>query len=56
MQRVILFSQPGEVMDEIVPRLFPKELSNKVFAYIPSDGDESPNEALVTDLVAENSK
>lgn len=39
MKTCILFSVPlPSVIKKISPKLFPQELENKVFAYIPSDG------------------
>ena len=39
MKRYILFSNPTkDVMPTIIPLLFPKELENKVLAYMPCEG------------------
>lgn len=43
MKRIILFSipTPGNI-DTILNLVFPKEMNNKVFAYMPSDGANCP--------------
>lgn len=39
MKRYVLFSMPSpEVIESIIPLIFPKELEKKVVAYMPSDG------------------
>lgn len=39
MRRLILFSLPLEQVEQaIVPLMFPKEITHKVFAYMPSEG------------------
>ena len=39
MKRLLLFSRPGEtVKQKIVPLLFPHEIDQKVFAFLPSEG------------------
>jgi len=49
MKRIILFSSPeGKHFDKILELTFPKELKNKVLAYMPSNGSETKQE--YTDL------
>jgi len=49
MKRIILFSTPeGKHFDKILDLTFPKELKNKVLAYMPSNGSETKQE--YTDL------
>ncbi len=39
MKRLILFSEPSEdILEKIKSKLFPDEFSNKIFAYMPSNG------------------
>lgn len=39
MKRIILFSQPSENnFEELVKNLFPRELENKIMAYMPTNG------------------
>lgn len=43
MKKIIVFSQPTEKdFDKILDRIFPKELLNKVLAYMPADGANCP--------------
>lgn len=43
MKRLILFSTPTEAnMKQMLDAFFPAEIANKVFAYMPSDGANSP--------------
>src|SRR3989344_4506510 len=45
MKRILLFSQPvGPHMDKIAKFLFPKELENKIMAYMPTNGHQSKQE------------
>lgn len=49
MKRIVLFSSPvTSKFNEILDLIFPETLKNKVFAYMPSDGANSPQE--FTDL------
>jgi dipeptidase E len=43
MKRVVLFSTPTPTnIVKILEQIFPKELNNKVLAYMPSDGSNAP--------------
>jgi len=43
MRRIVLFSTPTPTnLDKILELVFPKEIENKVFAYMPSDGANCP--------------
>jgi len=43
MKRIILFSTPTPSnLDKILSLVFPREIANKVFAYVPSDGANCP--------------
>lgn len=43
MRRIVLFSTPTpNNLDKILNLVFPKEITNKVFAYMPSDGANCP--------------
>jgi dipeptidase E len=45
MKRIILFSTPTPSnLDKILDLVFPKEIANKIFAYMPSDGANCPQE------------
>lgn len=49
MKRIILFSSPiGKHFEKILELTFPKELDNKILAYMPSNGSETKQE--YTDL------
>jgi dipeptidase E len=40
MKRIVLFSTPSPTnIDTLLALIFPKEISNKMFAYMPSDGE-----------------
>lgn len=48
MKRIILFSTPSEAnVNQLAKALFPKELTNKTLAYMPSNGSHS--EQIYTD-------
>jgi peptidase E len=43
MKKILLFSNPTENnREKLYKELFPAELNNKVFAYMPSNGDTNP--------------
>ena len=45
MKRIILFSSPeGKHFQKILDLTFPKELNNKILAYMPSNGSETKQE------------
>jgi len=44
-KRLVLFSQPSpSVFEKLKTSLFPEYLTDRVFAYMPADGDEGDNE------------
>ena len=47
MKRIVLFSTPtaGNI-EKILEQIFPKELENKVFAYMPSGGANAPQKYI----------
>lgn len=46
MKKIILFSVPlPQILDRLLLEIFPEQIENKIFAYMPSDGsDEISNE------------
>lgn len=47
MKRIVLFSQPTEKnIKQILDLTFPKEIKQKVFAYMPSDGANCPQKYI----------
>lgn len=43
IQKILLFSVPTEKNSNDIHReIFPKQIENKIFAYMPSDGDNNP--------------
>src|SRR3989344_2826813 len=45
MKRLVLFSSPkGKNLEEILDKIFPQEIENKVFAYLPVEGKHSRQE------------
>lgn len=46
MKKIILFSAPlPQILDRLLLEIFPEQIENKIFAYMPSDGsDEISNE------------
>src|SRR3989344_4952136 len=47
MKRIVLFSTPTPTnIDKILELIFPKELDNRVLAYMPSDGSNAPQKYI----------
>jgi hypothetical protein len=47
MKRIVLFSTPSPTnIDTLLALIFPKEISNKMFAYMPSDGENMLREVV----------